>query len=240
MKCFITRNHLRWLSRRSKRPLWWAVLLVLVDEIFLLQHSCSTRIHVCLLFVCPTLWFSSRRWKLLIAPMILLWPCPAAPNHFRLRNSVGYDPLTSSLLLPFLALLRRGQSWLWGSKLLPGSVLRNPRSCCKLSLISWFPYSYLAHILAWYPKLILSNLLQLSQLKTHPLALLSPFLFLTSLHRSLGMVSSWRWWCYLPVSPLSVSGHKGGHSLLSSAWDPAVPLLPALTLPPECDTHKAV
>lgn len=56
------------------------------------------------------------------------------------------------------------------SKLLPGSVPRDPRSCWKLFFVSRLPYSYLAHILAWHPKLILSNLLQLSQLKTQSLS----------------------------------------------------------------------
>lgn len=119
MKCFIT--------RRCKRLMWWAVL-VHVDEIFLLQQICSVRMRVCLFFI--QLCVSAGRWKLLIAPVILFWPDPAAINHFRLWNGVGYDPLTASqcpaVLLSSVKKKGRAVSKAWNS-FLPSSTEKSQK-----------------------------------------------------------------------------------------------------------------
>lgn len=173
MKHFITRNHLRWLSRRCKRLIRWAVLHVLVDEIFLLQPAILRWMSVFSFSVQPCGFLLGDE-----SSSLHLWsyfvPVQQLPttSDYETEWAMILWPVHSMLLL-FLALLRRGQSMLWSSKLLPGFLLRNLRSCCKLSLISRFLYSYLAHIFAWHPKLTLSNL-QPSQLKTSSLPPLSP------------------------------------------------------------------
>lgn len=185
MKCFITRNHLRWLSRRYKRLMWWAVLLVHVDEIFLLQQICSVRVRVCLFFV--QLCVSARRWKLLIAPVILFWPDPAAINHFRLWDRVGYDPMTTSqcpaVLLSSVKKTGRAVSKAPNSFLpqhweIPEAAASCPSSHNSLTL-TWL--IFWPDIQNWFYQFFFIS------------APLSPCLFLTSLlRRCPGMVSSWR------------------------------------------------
>lgn len=180
--------------------------------------------RIYLLFVCPARWFllgderSSLHLRSYFGPIQQLQLLQTVKQ--RRIWCLDHFKVYSCLFWPSQEKDRAGS---WGSKPLPGSILRNPRRCCNWFRISWFPY--LAHILAWHPKLILSNLLHLLQLKTHPLA---PKLY------HLGTVSGLRW-CYFTSV---MSGHGGGHSSLSLTWEQALPLLAASTLPPEHDPHS--
>lgn len=170
---FYHQKSLEILPRRCKRLLWRAVLLVFVEEIFFLQQICSIRVHIYLLFVCPAWWFlpgdegSSLHLRSSFGPIQQLQLLQTVKQ--RRIWCLDYFKVYSCL---FWSCQEKDRAGSWGSKPLPGSILRNPRRCCNWFHISGFPY--LAHILAWHPKLVLSNLLHLLQLKTHLLAPLSP------------------------------------------------------------------